>query len=48
MFKGKKLTFYLTDYGDLSRNMEKTMKTLEKHGIGFYRKPAETGLIVVV
>ena len=40
MFKGKNLHFYLTDYGDLSRNMEKTMKTLDKHGIGFYRKPA--------
>tara|TARA_A100001011_G_scaffold203783_1_gene212081 strand:- start:491 stop:1726 length:1236 start_codon:yes stop_codon:yes gene_type:complete len=40
IFHGKKLNFYLTDYDDLSRNMEKVVKTLTKHGIGFYRKPA--------
>ena len=40
IFHGKKLNFYLTDYDDLSRNMEKVVKILTKHGIGFYRKPA--------
>ena len=40
IFHGKKLNFYLTDYDDLSRNMEKVVKILAKHGIGFYRKPA--------
>ncbi len=40
MFKGKNLHFYLTDYGDLSRNMDNMINSLKKHGIGFYRKPA--------
>lgn len=40
LFEGKKLNFYLTDYDDLSRNMEKVVQILTKHGIGFYRKPA--------
>tara|TARA_X000000950_G_scaffold216684_1_gene260779 strand:- start:5928 stop:7160 length:1233 start_codon:yes stop_codon:yes gene_type:complete len=39
-FQGKNIHFYLTDYDHLSRNMEKVVKTLKKHGIGFYRKPA--------
>jgi hypothetical protein len=40
LFEGKKLNFYLTDYDDLSKNMEKVVNALKKHGIGFYRKPA--------
>ena len=40
MFHGKRLNFYLTDYDHLSRNMDKMIKALTKHGIGFYRKPA--------
>jgi len=39
MFHGKKLLFYLTDYDHLSRNMEKVVAALKKHGIGYYRKP---------
>jgi len=40
MFHGKQVNFYLTDYDHLSRNMEKVVKALTKHGVGFYRKPA--------
>ncbi len=40
MFEGKNLHFYLTDYGDLSRNMDRVIASLKKHNIGFYRKPA--------
>jgi len=39
-FYGKNIYFYLTDYDDLSRNMDNVIKALNKHGIGFYRKPA--------
>jgi len=40
IFQGKNLHFYLTDYDHLSKNMDKVIQALTKHGIGFYRKPA--------
>ena len=38
--KGKKVHFYITDYDELSRNIDKLIESLKKHNLGFYRKPA--------
>lgn len=38
--KGKKVHFYITDYDDLSRNIDALIKSLNKYNLGFYRKPA--------
>ena len=38
--KGKKVHFYITDYDDLSRNIDSLIKSLTKFNLGFYRKPA--------
>tara|TARA_B100000315_G_scaffold253933_1_gene293836 strand:+ start:340 stop:1569 length:1230 start_codon:yes stop_codon:yes gene_type:complete len=38
---GKKVNFYITDYGKLSRNINKLTENLTKHGISYYRIPAD-------
>ena len=38
--KGKNIHFYITDYDELSRNIEKLVESLKKHDLAFYRKPA--------
>jgi len=40
-FKGKNVNFYITDYGKLSKNVDKMEESLKQHGIGYMRKPAE-------
>ena len=40
MFKGKSVNFYITDYGNLSKNIELVVEILKKHDIPFYRRPA--------
>ena len=40
-FKGKNVNFYITDYGKLSRNVDKMEETLKRNGIGYMRKPAD-------
>ena len=40
-FKGKNVNFYITDYGKLSKNVNKMEEGLKKHSIGYMRKPAE-------
>ena len=40
-FYGKDVNFYITDYGKLSRNVDKMILSLEKHGISYSRKPAD-------
>ena len=40
-FKGKNVNFYITDYGKLSKNVNKMEESLKKHSIGYMRKPAE-------
>ena len=40
-FSGKDVNFYITDYGKLSRNIEKMINVLKKHKISFSRKPAD-------
>jgi len=40
-FKGKNVNFYITDYGKLSKNVDKMEETLKRHGIGYMRKPAD-------
>ena len=39
-FHGKNVHFYITDYGKLSRNIDRVVEALDKHGIGYYRRPA--------
>ena len=39
-FHGKNVHFYITDYDELSRNINRLIENLNKHGIGYYRKPA--------
>jgi len=39
-FHGKNVHFYITDYDELSRNIDRLIESLNKHGIGYYRKPA--------
>ena len=38
--KGKNIHFYITDYDELSRNIEKLIESLNKHKLAFYRKSA--------
>ena len=39
--KGKRVHFYITDYGDkLSKNIDRLIESLEKFDLGYYRKPA--------
>ena len=40
-FHGKNVNFYITDYGKLSRNINKLEENLTKHGISYKRKPAD-------
>ena len=41
-FKGKDINFYITDYGkNLSVNVNKMEESLNRHGIGYMRKPAD-------
>jgi len=40
LIKEKNIYFYITDYEELSRNMDKTIEILEKNKIPYYRKPA--------
>ena len=39
-FKGKKINFFITDYDELSKNMDKTVEGLEKHNIPYKIRPA--------
>jgi molybdenum cofactor biosynthesis enzyme MoaA len=39
-FKGKRVNFFITDYDELSRNMEKTVEALKKHNIPYKIRPA--------
>ena len=39
-FKGRNVHFYITDYGKLSRNIDRVIEALNKHEIAYYRKPA--------
>ena len=38
---GKNVNFYITDYGKLSRNVNKLTENLTKHGISYKRQPAD-------
>ncbi len=40
-FQGKNINFIITDYGKLSKNVEKMVSILKKFNIGFTRDPAE-------
>ena len=40
-FQGKNVNFYITDYGKLSRNIDKLEENLTKHSISYRRTPAE-------
>tara|TARA_X000000368_G_scaffold388896_1_gene350771 strand:+ start:1993 stop:3225 length:1233 start_codon:yes stop_codon:yes gene_type:complete len=39
-FKNKNINFIITDYGDLSKNINKMVESLEKYNISFKREPA--------
>jgi len=39
-FHGKNVNFYISDYGKISRNINKLTEKLTKHGINYFRKPA--------
>jgi len=39
-FQGKNINFYVTDYGKLSRNIEKLEDSLKKNKINYFRRPA--------
>lgn len=39
-FKDKNVNFYITDYGNLSKNMDSVIESLIKHDIPFHRRPA--------
>ena len=39
-FKNKNVNFIITDYGDLSRNINKMVESLEKYKISYKREPA--------
>ncbi len=41
MFEGKNVNFIITDYGDLSKNIDVMVERLNKFKIGFSRDPAE-------
>jgi organic radical activating enzyme len=40
-FKGKDVNFYITNYGKLSKNVNKMIEGLEKYDIGYMNKPAD-------
>jgi|TARA_Y100000294_G_scaffold177966_1_gene205982 hypothetical protein len=40
-FRGKNVNFIITDYGKLSRNINKLTEKLTKHGISYVSKPAD-------
>ena len=40
LIKDKNIYFYITDYDELSKNMDSTINTLEKNNIPYFRKPA--------
>ena len=40
ILRGRKVHFYITDYDDLSKNIDALIKSLNKFNLGFYRKPA--------
>ena len=40
-FKNKNVNFYITDYGTLSKNINKLEESLKHHGVGYMRKPAD-------
>ena len=40
-FKGKNVNFRITDYGKLSKNVDKMEESLKRHGIGYRREVAE-------
>ena len=39
-FYGKNINFYITDYGKLSRNIDRLEQSLKTHKINYYRRPA--------
>jgi len=39
-FDGKNINFYITDYGDLSKNINKLEESLNKFNINYIRRPA--------
>jgi hypothetical protein len=39
-FDGKKINFYITDYGKLSKNIDRLEESLNKYKINYTRKPA--------
>ena len=39
-FKGKNVNFFITDYDELSKNMDQTVEALEKHNIPYKIRPA--------
>jgi MoaA/NifB/PqqE/SkfB family radical SAM enzyme len=39
-FKGKNVNFYITDYGNLSKNINSVIEILNKYNIPFHRRPA--------
>lgn len=40
-FAGKDINFYITNYGKLSKNVDKLIDSLEKYNIGYMNKPAD-------
>jgi hypothetical protein len=40
-FQGKDINFYITNYGKLSKNVDKLIQGLEKYDIGYMNKPAD-------
>ena len=40
-FKDKNINFYITDYGNLSKNINKLEESLKQHGVGYMKKPAD-------
>lgn len=40
-FEGKEVNFYITNYGKLSKNVDRMVESLEKHGIAYMNKPAD-------
>lgn len=41
LLKGKNVNFYITNYGKLSKNIDKMIESLEKYKIGYMNKPAD-------
>ena len=40
-FQGKDVNFYITNYGKLSKNLDRLIESLEKHDISYMNKPAD-------